>query len=136
MKTKVSVSGLPALRNRFGRIPAHVLDASATELVAGAQKVVSMARALVPVESGHLRDTIRHTEPRVDKRGRLYVAIMAGDESTVTDGPSGRFQIARLVEFGTRRRAAEPFLFPSYRANRRGWRAAITKAVAKAWAAS
>lgn len=129
MGYSVSITGIPQLRRRLvDRIPAKMREAVSTAMVAGGGKVTGLARTLVPRYSGELAGTIRSSEVRVSKRGGLYVAITAGDESTIERG----YQKARLVEFGTVEMPAQPYLLPAFRAHKRSIRAAITRAAKKA----
>lgn len=100
-------------------------------MVESADRIVAGARLRVPVETGEVRDSIRQHGVKEGKRGGLYIAITAGDSSTENDG----YQVARLLEFGTQKMPAQPFLLPSFRANRkaaqRRMRRAITDAIRK-----
>jgi HK97 gp10 family phage protein len=102
-------------------VPKKVRAELEMAMIEGADRIVAGARLRVPVESGAVRDSIRRTDVRESKRGqdRLYVAITAGDQSTLTDEKGIRFQIARLLEFGTVAMPAQPFLLPAYRVNRK-----------------
>jgi len=129
---KLTVTGLDALKKRLEKtLPEEIRENIGKAMVRGAERVVRGAQALVPTDSGHLKSTIGHTEPRVGKNGKLYVAITAGDVSTQV-GQARNFQLARIVEFGAQGRAAEPFLMPAYRAQKRSIRAGISRAIKKA----
>ena len=138
MRMKAGVTGFPALRKRFvDVVPANVRAAVAEPMLNGAARIVQQARSTVPRDSGELASSIDHTdEVREDKRGRLVVFVWAGNDKTKLQAPGGTFQLARIVEFGTSRRQAEPFFYPAVRANQRAIRGAIRRAIKKAVAAS
>lgn len=69
-----------------------------------ADDIAAGARSRVPVDSGDLKASIR-----VDKRGDGEYAIVAGD---------GDAYYARLVEQGTVKRPATPYLQPAVEAER------------------
>ena len=118
--------GIEKLRRRLvDEIPKAVRAEMERAMLESADLIVAGARLRVPVDEGDVRDSIHRTGVRVGKFGGLYVAIVAGDESTEHDG----YQVARLLEFGTQKMPAQPFLLPAYRANRRRARARMRRAV-------
>lgn len=114
-------------------------------VLAGAQDMASAARALVPHKTGHLRDTIK-VEP---DHAHLGAKVVAGDASTMVEVRKGSgvfWQLARLVEFGTKRHRAggifkgawisakpHPFFWPAYRLMRKRVKARIVRNVNKAF---
>jgi HK97 gp10 family phage protein len=107
--------GLDKLKRRLvDEIPAAVRVELETAMLESANLIVAGARLRVPVDEGALRDSIRHHGVREGKRGGLYVAITAGEPTK-----DGKYNTARIVEFGTMDTPAQPFLLPSYRASRR-----------------
>lgn len=134
------VQGLDRLRRMLvEEVPKMVRAELEAAMIEGANLIVAGAKLRVPVDEGDVRDSIRRTDVRESKRGqdRLYVAITAGDRSTQTKSGGTTYQVARLLEFGTVKMPAQPFLLPAYRANRkaaqrrmqRAMRDAILKAV-------
>lgn len=124
------VEGVDKLRRKLvDIIPKKVQAQLETAMTESAALIVAGARLRVPVETGELRDTIHQTKVREGKRGGLYVAITAGERT------KNNYNTARIVEFGTVDTPAQPFLLPSYRANRkratRRMRKAITNAIQK-----
>jgi HK97 gp10 family phage protein len=79
----------------------QVRAAAAETLAAHAEQVADDARALAPVDSGALRDSIQ-----VVKTDDLHYTV----EVTVP--------YAAEVELGTANQAAQPFLFPAFEATR------------------
>ena len=133
------VNGIPQVRAMFRRKGAAVVAAGKAAAAKGGDQVADGMRFLVPVEQGDLRQSIRvedavTIEARGGETGFIGVVVKAGDASTVvTNSRGGQFQNARIQEFGTKSRAANPYFFPTWRMNRRRVRAAITRAVRKAW---
>jgi HK97 gp10 family phage protein len=124
------VQGIEKLKRRLvDVIPKKAREALEEAMLQSADLIVAGAKLRVPVESGELRDSIHRTEVRVSKRGGFYVAIAAGKRT------KNNYNTARIVEFGTMDTPAQPFLLPSYRANRkraqRRMRKAITNALVK-----
>jgi len=89
--------------------------------------VLATAKLLVPKESGRLAGTLRRTGVEPTKRGNLRVSIIAGDESTLV--AHGKVQLAKAVEFGTRRTPAQPYLGPALRLNKRSIMTEIRKSM-------
>ncbi len=79
--------------------------------------IVKRAQAKVPVDSGHLRDSIK-AEPLDD--GQVHVTVDTRDERH----PS----YAAYVEFGTRNQAAQPYFIPATEAARKQFVRKIAKA--------
>lgn len=100
-------------------------------MLAGADKVVATARLLVPRDSGHLASTIRRSGIQQTKHANLMVEVMAGDATTVV-GARKNFQLARLIEFGTQSRSAEPYMRPAMRRHRNAIRGNIRRAMSRA----
>lgn len=105
-----------------------------------AQKIVDLAKSLVPVESGDLRDSIGWTFGDAPK-GALTIASqsVAGTKVTIFAG-NAKAYYARWVEFGTKPHEtgkgrvhpgnrAEPFFFPAYRALKKTVKAELGKAI-------
>ena len=121
---RLMVEGVDKLRRRLvDEIPKDVRTALEAAMLDSATVIVAGARLRVPVESGELRDTIRHGDVKVGKRGGLYVAITAGERT------KNGYNTARIVEFGTMDTPAQPFLLPAYRVNRRRATARMRRAV-------
>lgn len=106
----VHVKGLSELSKFLQQLPekmrANVMRGA---LRAGAKEIEAQAKALVPVDSGRLRDSIRVTTKRMD--GGVMAIVRAGGRSgkkTVLQAKSGRqfaghavAYYAQWVEFGT-----------------------------------
>lgn len=124
------VEGIEKLRRRLvTELPKNVRAAVEAAMIESADRIVAGARLRVPVESGRVRDSIRRTDVREGRRGGLFVAITAGDATTQTDEKGRRYQVARLLEFGTVNMPAQPFLLPAYHVNRKAARQRIRRAM-------
>lgn len=99
------VQGLDRLKAKIMRLAPETKKEMLAALNKGADEMVAMAKRLVPVDDGVLRDSIRK-EPG---RHELAVTVQAGGEEAF---------YARWQEFGTPTQPAQAFFFPSYRSLR------------------
>lgn len=134
------VNGIPEVREELIRRLYNVRLAAKKEAETQAQGVANAMKVLAPKDQGELIRSIRVeakdtvANPRGGEVSYTGVALKAGDETTIVTNSSGaRFQNARLQEFGTKARPASPFFFIAWRANRRRVRAALTRAIRRAW---
>jgi HK97 gp10 family phage protein len=129
----MAVVGIPEMRRRVTSIPAMVVTYGQDAMEKGAQEIVDMMKRLVPVDDGDLRDSIGWTWGDAPKgavallksapiRGNLRVTIYAGNQ---------RAFYAAWVEFGTQKKPAQPYFFPSYRALKTRTKRRLTTAVRK-----
>lgn len=137
----MAISGLDLLRAKIRALP----DAARAEIRAAMEKsadeMVAMAKRLVPVDSGALRDSIGWTWGAPPK-GSIALARSSGGPGEAitiyagsrdkTLGDADAFYV-RWVEFGTVTAAAQPFFFPSWRALRKRIKSRNTRAVSKAF---
>ena len=136
------MKGEAALKASMMAIPQKIRDEVARELEAQAAKVVADMKRLVPVDSGALRDSIGWTWGNAPRgsvsvgtvRGRQFsrmaITIYAGTRDKSL-GSADAFY-ARFQEFGTVKMAANPFFYPSWRANKTRVKASLTRAVKRA----
>lgn len=94
---------MPLRRNRFPQVRAQINAAAARGVSRAADFMVDLARQLVPVDTGALRQSIRR-EPR---QPDLTVIVKAG---------GGGVGYAKYVEYGTSRSPAQPYMTPAARA--------------------
>lgn len=114
------VEGIDKLRRRLvDELPKQTRAALEAAMLESATAIVAAAKLRAPVETGGVRDSIRHHGVKEGRRGGLYVAITAGDSSTETQATGKQYQVARMLEFGTVAMPAQPFMLPAYRVNRR-----------------
>jgi HK97 gp10 family phage protein len=152
------VEGADKMRQRLVKsVPEAVRAAVKDAMGKSADEIVAMARSLVPVASGKLRESIGWTfgdapkgsltigEVRPVREGDVRITIYAGNNEAF---------YARWVEFGTQAHGlmsganksrgkrqggrqhsgtnAQPFFFVSYRTNKKKAQGRITRAVNKA----
>jgi HK97 gp10 family phage protein len=133
MAVAAKVVGREALKRKFDALPKVARDMIRAAMEKQAKDIVAMARRLVPVATGKLRDSIGWTWGRAPK-GVMTIATVksTGGEMTLTiyAGNAEAFY-SRWVEFGTINQPAQPFFYVSYRANRKKAKSAIRRAVTK-----
>lgn len=133
------VNGIPQVQAMFRRKAASVVAAAKAQSRKGGEEVAAAMRYLAPRDEGALVGSIRVEDAgsiatRRGVRGFIGVVVKAGDTSTLAITASGgRFQNAKLQEFGTQKMPANPYFYPAWRANRRRVRSGISRAVRKAW---
>jgi HK97 gp10 family phage protein len=144
----VSIKGLKELQKKLDRLPDKVKVRIREAMEQGAQEIVDLAKSLVSVDTGSLRDSIGWTWGRAPKGAMTIGKVQSvGGDLTITiyAGNSEAFW-ARWVEFGTSAHtagglfagaeipavAASPFFYPSYRASRKRVKSRITRAINKA----
>jgi HK97 gp10 family phage protein len=125
--------GLDNLKRRLERSGRTLTVVASESLIAAANEIVATARFLVPVDTGRLRESIVASPIKKTQKGNLMIEISAGDETTRV-GPGNAFQLARIMEFGTRDKTltARPFLLPAYRLNKRAAKRMIFAGMRKA----
>ncbi|OHV84159.1 HK97-gp10 family putative phage morphogenesis protein [Rhizobium sp. LCM 4573] len=142
------IIGLTKLQQKLKRLPLVVKEQIRKAMEQGAEEIVDLAKSLVPVDSGALKNSIGWTWGRAPRGamtlgtvqsvgGDLTITIYAGDADA---------WYARFVEFGTKAHTAggmfegatipaipaSPFFFVSFRALRRRVRSRITRGINKA----
>lgn len=144
------VIGTERLVRKLRALPEAVKREMRAAIAAGAAEVVSLAKSLVPVDDGDLRESIGWTwgEP---PKGSITLGQVRGAKAaagliaTIYAGDSKAYY-ARFVEFGTAPHinggiypgtqhpgtSAQPFFYPAYRAVRKRIRSRVTRATNKA----
>jgi len=151
MTSATKIIGLAKLQRKLNRLPEVAKRRIMEAMEASADEIVRLAKSLVPVlkhpddrrRTGALRDSIGWTWGKVPKGamtlgkvaeaslgGDLTITIYAGSRDK-SSGVDDAFY-ARWVEFGTQKMAAQPYFYPSYRANKKSARRNIRSAVSKA----
>lgn len=156
----VKFTGVAGLRKKLRALPDAVKGEIRLAMEAAAQEVVNLAKSLVSVDSGDLRDSIGWTwgEP---PRGSIVIGKSlpmrgASDMRLTIFAGNDKAFYARWVEFGTaphslakgadkssRRRAnlpgrqhpgskAMPFFFPAWRALKKRTKSRVSRAITKA----
>lgn len=134
----MTVQGLSSLKRKLlVTLPDAARAEIAKAMEAGAQEMVNLARSLVPVDKGDLRETIGWTWGDAPKgsitigtvrakgrgAGNMVITIFAGSDEVFW---------ARWQEFGTKHHRASPFFYPSYRALKKRMRGRTSRAINKA----
>lgn len=131
----MSVKGLTEWQRRWESIPEAMRVNVRAEMEDIADDIVQQMYSLAPQDSGDLAGSIGWTwgeapsgsvvlgEVGGRQYGAMRLTIYAGDKDTF---------YARFQEFGTVKMPANPFFFPTWRANRRRVRGRMTRAIKKA----
>src|SRR3954451_7552741 len=123
MKLILTMTGLPELRRAIGDMAPRI-EAKLRDVIVGtANRVVSDAKSRVPVRTGELRDTIRADVPptglvayvqvgygTLRRRSRARIDSRRHRRRKPADKSLGVY--AMVVEFGSTKQPAHPFLFP------------------------
>lgn len=128
----MTIKNKEKLLRKLAALPNAVKKDIKAAIGKSADEMVALAKNLVPVDSGALRDSIGWTFGQAPK-GSMRLASATVSEFTVTiyAGNDDAFW-ARWVEFGTINTIAQPFFFPSYRALRKRARSRIARQTNKA----
>jgi HK97 gp10 family phage protein len=131
MATKVE--GADKLRRKMAGFPALAKEEISRAMETGAQEIVNLAKRLVPVDQGDLRDSIGWTWGAAPKGAVALTTIGEGPNLRITVyAGNEKAYYARWVEFGTQQNRARPFFYVSYRAIRKRIRSRVTRAISKA----
>lgn len=148
MATYAKIIGLQKLQKKLDAMPRVAKEEIRSALEKSADEIVAMAKNLAPSlkkpdtrkknprRPGELRDSIGWTYGKAPKGaltlGEVRASQLAGDLTiTIFAGNSDAFY-ARWVEFGTQKMSAQPYFYPSYRANKRRTRSRVTRAINRA----
>jgi HK97 gp10 family phage protein len=139
---------LRELQRKLDRLPNVAKERIRKAMEEGAEEMVTLAKSLVPTDTGALKESIGWTWGRATKGAMAIGRVegVGGDLTiTVYAGNSDAFW-ARWVEFGTSAhkaggkfegaeipaQPARPYFFVSYRATRKKAKGRITRAINKA----
>lgn len=130
-RSKDLAKSLAKLQRRLDRVPLEVRAAGATEALLQAQRLGQEIASKAPTDEGALRASVRVER---GKRGDRFYVKAGGAKTTrpVREGQSATYDYANAVEFGTRKKPARPFFYPTYRANRKYIRHGIEHELRKA----
>jgi HK97 gp10 family phage protein len=122
------------LLERYRAIPIAVRNAIRPAMEKSADELVTAMKALAPVDTGALRNSIGWTWG-VAPNGSVALDTVAGDADdfriTIYAGSKEAFY-ARWQEFGTVDQPAHPFFFPAYRLLKQRIKNRIARAVRQA----
>lgn len=124
------MQGLEALTRKLAAIPKATRSEIRKVLEQSADEMVSLAKGLVPKDTGVLASTIEKGPGRHD----LSVQVRAGGEATTVparDG-QGEYDYSRGIEFGNSNTPESPFFWNSYRAVKKRAKGRASRAVRKA----
>jgi len=136
MATYAKVIGVAKLRRKLDALVAVGRDEIKRAMETSADEIVALAKNLVPVDKGDLKDSIGWTWGKAPKGAMTLGTVQSNEVDsgftiTIFAGNSEAYY-ARWVEFGTQKMAAQPYFYPSYRALRRRSKSRVTRAVTKA----
>lgn len=136
MATYAKVIGVAKLRRKLEALVAVGRDEIKRAMETSADEIVALAKNLVPVDKGDLKDSIGWTWGKAPKGAMTLGTVQSNEVDsgftiTIFAGNSEAYY-SRWVEFGTQKMAAQPYFYPSYRALRRRSKSRVTRAVTKA----
>lgn len=146
MGYKVTLLGRARLERRLNAIPKATKDFVKKDMEQIAQQIVDRMKAIVPVDTGALRDSIGWTWGRPPKGSTAFavakntlgsemtLTIYAGNEATLVRSANGRrpyLQKAWIVEFGTSRTPAQPYFRPVWKTERKRVKGKVRSSVKK-----
>ncbi|MBL4761715.1 MAG: HK97 gp10 family phage protein [Gammaproteobacteria bacterium] len=115
-------------------IPKEVRKEAKVALAIWADKIVASAEDNVPQKTGALHNSIGWVWGNKAPKGAMVIGSVNSDDPdltiTVFAGDDEAFY-ARLIEFGSRTRAAHPYFFPAYRLQKKGGKSRLTRAIKK-----
>lgn len=131
------MADLRELQQRLAAVKKAVRAEAMAALRDGAEEIASAMRRAVPADTGKLRGTIR-----VEQNADLSVSIKVGGPVTTkkvrmsrrrsSSRNSPEVDYATFVEFGTKKRKAQPFFWPTWRLTKRATRAKVERRIKKA----
>ncbi|TPM36633.1 HK97 gp10 family phage protein [Mesorhizobium sp. B2-3-5] len=117
------IDGLKALEEKMSRMSRPAKEGIRDSLDNGANRIANLARSLVPVDEGELKESIRVSQGRHE----LAVDIKAGGKLTRRPVRAGitepEYDYAAKIEY------KQPFFYPSYRALKKTVQRSISKAI-------
>ena len=125
------VKGVSELNKALAAMPKRVENATRKAMEKGAQEMVDMAKRLVPVESGSLRDSINWTWGEAPKGATVLAESTPTERGLKITVYATDFK-ARWLEFGTVKMRAQPYFFPSWRTLRKRIKSRIVREQRKA----
>jgi HK97 gp10 family phage protein len=104
---------LTNFNKQIGNLPFKVKRQLVGAIAEEADRLAMAIKAAAPVDTGHLRDSVKVRRHRND----LDLEVVAGGSETThgTRGPHGRADYALFVEYGTKKRSAQPFFYSTAR---------------------
>lgn len=136
MATYAKIIGTEKLKRKLEALVAVGKVEIKKAMETSADEIVALAKNLVPVDKGGLRDSIGWTWGKAPKGamtlGKVQTdAVESGFTITIYAGNSDAYY-ARWVEFGTQKMMAQAYFYPSYRALRKRSKSRVSRAIGKA----
>lgn len=126
--------GSLALSKRLKLIPSEILEELRPALLKGAGDIADAMETLVPEDSGDLQNTIAVTGP--NDTTLTYASgggsITAGPNQALVTVGSPEVRYGHIVEFGSVKTPAQPFMLPAFRLKKGKVQRRIATAVRKA----
>jgi HK97 gp10 family phage protein len=122
------------LAKRLAAIPKAVKEAVHPALIKSGEELAARMKALAPVDTGKLRDSIVATPPgqATPPYSQPGGSTVAGENQVlVTAGDTG-VRYPHLVEYGTTNAPAQPFFWPAYRLSKKRIQNRVKRAIGKA----
>lgn len=129
----MKIQNLERFKRKLAAMPAAAKEEIRTAIGKSADEIVDLAKRLVPVDKGDLRDSIAWTWGAAPKGTTVLAttsrgaAADAGLVATIYAGGGDAFH-AIFVEFGTVNMSAHPFFFPAFRFGRKRALSRISRA--------
>jgi HK97 gp10 family phage protein len=130
------------LAQRMAAIPKAVKDAVRPALIKSGNEMAASARALAPVDTGALKNSIAVTPPgqATPPYSQPGGSQVAGETEVLVTVGDTHVRYAHLVEYGTKNARAKPYFWPAFRLNKKRiqnrTKRAVAKAVRENWGAS
>lgn len=126
MTITVKVEGLSEVMEALRELPnATAKNVMKRVLLKRAEPFAETARRLVPVDEGHLKNSI-HVATKLTRRQKGRHRKVDRDDVEVFVGP-GTDPAAHLVEYGSSRQAAQPYMRPAFDQNKDKFVAGVAK---------
>lgn len=126
--------GLSSFQRRMRAIPVAAREAIRPVLVKQADQMADAMQALVPVDSGDLRDSIAVTGPgqATPPYSQPGGAMVVPENAVAITVGNSDVRYPHLVEYGTSHSPAQPFFWPAFRLHRVKAMQAIKRGIGKA----
>jgi HK97 gp10 family phage protein len=117
MKVKMEVEGLSAVRDALAKLPRAIdRDVQRRVMRARLAPIAAAARSMAPRASGALQASIVVSDKLTARQRGLFKA--EGPDDVHMFAGAGPLPEAHMMEFGTRKARAHPFMRPAWDAHR------------------
>jgi HK97 gp10 family phage protein len=114
----IAIKGLSSLEAKLNRLTPMTRDAIVAGVSKAAALVEGSAKTIVPVDTGHLRESINSSTSATGTGAQAEIGT--------------NVEYAAYVELGTSRQAAEPYLHPALQKNKQKAKQLIISEIVKA----